>query len=497
MIDRRLLLSLIAVLALNELASYFVSLNDLAGTVAFVAITLCFTAVALLSTDAALLIVVAELVVGGKGYLYHLPLGGFDLSIRLALFVILLLIWFMKRRYKKRSFFTSVSPYSAYLVALAILVTVGIMTALLRGRDLLTIFFDANAYLYFLLAPVIFTSLERREQRKRLYNLFFAGVSIIGLKSLIMLGLFTHDTVSGLLPIYRWIRDSGVGEVAHIFGRFYRVFFQSQIFGLAGFLIAFGILTMRFVRRAHDDRGGLAVIAIAGIVAMLISLSRSFWVGSVVALLALALWLLRTRTPQLALGQTVGSLVGLCAVAGLLISWALYFPYPFPINQGARGGDALVRERFSRNQPAVSSRTALLAPLLKHVGDHPVLGTGFATPITYRSSDPRVARSGRPATYTTTAFEWGWLDIAVKLGLTGVLVYLMLLRRLVLDCLERLTDPNPEHAAVSLGLLLALIGLAATHIFSPYLNHPLGIGIVLLSAALLRSFPSRRLWTPA
>lgn len=489
MIDRRFILGMSCLLLVNELLSFAVFRSDAAQLTAFFLIAALFLLIASLSTEFALLIVVAELVVGGKGYLYHFPIGAIDISIRLAFFVILLVVWLAKRRYKKQSFFTSVQPYTAYLIALAVIVTIGFANALVRGYPFSRVFFDVNAYLYFLLAPVIFTSLEKPIQRKRLYNVFFAGVIVIGVKSLVILGLFTHFGLTAILPVYRWVRDSGVGEVAHIFANFYRVFFQSQIFGLVGFCIAFGMLAMRLLRNRHDDRGGLYLVSLAGMVAILVSLSRSFWVGAVASAFVGAALLLRLRLGWRKGLVISGLLTTLPLLATLLISWSLYFPLPFPVPGGKSGGEALVRERFRRDQPAVSSRSALLPVLVRHIGAHPVIGTGFGTAITYSSSDPRVARGGRPAKFTTTAFEWGWLDLAVKMGVSGLLIYLVFLKRLVQDCLLRLRARDEETAAVSFGLLVALVALAFTHIFSPYLNHPLGIGIVLLSAALLRALP--------
>lgn len=488
MIHRRFLISLTGILLLNEVISYMVSLDPVWSVTAFIVLSAVFLAICLLSTDYGLLIVIAELVVGGKGYLYHLETPAIDISIRLSFFVIILVVWLLRRRYRKLSFFTSVAPYSAYLLTLAAVVMIGFITALVRGVEFSKIFFDVNAYLYFLLAPVVFTSLERPEQRQRIFNLFFAGILVIGIKSLVILGLFTHFGLSALAPIYRWIRDTGVGEIAHIQGNYYRVFFQSQIFGLVGFLIAFGMLMTRLRDDRHDDRGGLYVISLAGMSAILVSLSRSFWIAAASSMLVAAWLLIRHRIAWKPALRVIAIFLSLPIVSGVFVAWMLYFPLPFPL-PGRGGGEVLVKERFSRQQPAVSSRNALLRPLLTHIRQHPVFGTGFATSITYYSSDPRVARGGRPARYTTSAFEWGWLDIAVKMGLLGLVIYAVFLKRLIQDTLMRLHSAQHDQRAISFGICLALVGLIVTHIFSPYLNHPLGIGMVLLSAAFLRAIP--------
>jgi O-antigen ligase len=78
--------------------------------------------------------------------------------------------------------------------------------------------------------------------------------------------------------------------------------------------------------------------------------------------------------------------------------------------------------------------------------------------------------------FTTYAFEWGYLDILLKIGLAGLVVYLLLIVKIWRSgwSLGREGDFMP------FGLLLGIAALLATNFFSPYLNHPLGIGYLLL-----------------
>jgi len=87
--------------------------------------------------------------------------------------------------------------------------------------------------------------------------------------------------------------------------------------------------------------------------------------------------------------------------------------------------------------------------------------------------------------YTTYAFEWGYLDIWFKIGLLGLLSYLFWLGIIFKKGISYYkTSPTIEIKTITLGLLFGLIALIITNIFTPYLNHPLGIGYLLLLSAV-------------
>jgi O-antigen ligase len=128
------------------------------------------------------------------------------------------------------------------------------------------------------------------------------------------------------------------------------------------------------------------------------------------------------------------------------------------------------------SEAAVRSRWDLLPPLGKAIVKHPIIGSGFGTTVTYKSSDPRAVQLSPDGQFTTYAFEWGYLDILLKIGLAGLVVYLLLIVKIWRSGWRsgRSGDFMP------LGLLLGISALLATNFFSPYLNHPLGIGYILL-----------------
>ena len=133
----------------------------------------------------------------------------------------------------------------------------------------------------------------------------------------------------------------------------------------------------------------------------------------------------------------------------------------------------LLKNRLIEKEEAVISRWQLFGPLLGETLRHPILGSGWAQKITYQSADPRTLGD-----YTTYSFEWGYLDIALKVGFLGLLIYLIFLVKLLY---------TKQRTVLEMGLILGALTIAVTSFFSPYLNHPLGIGYLILVGCFLNN----------
>jgi O-antigen ligase len=131
-------------------------------------------------------------------------------------------------------------------------------------------------------------------------------------------------------------------------------------------------------------------------------------------------------------------------------------------------------------EAAAASRWQQLPPLQTAIAEHPVFGSGIGRQVTYISNDPRVREKSPDGTYTTYAFEWGYLDFVLKFGVLGTLLFLAPLVIFLRDLWH-----SRELNSHFLPLIGAFIALAATHMFTPYLNHPLGFGFIVLVASLV------------
>ncbi|MEI7512783.1 MAG: glycosyltransferase [Candidatus Uhrbacteria bacterium] len=399
-----------------------------------------------LHPDIALGAVVTEFMIGSLGHQFR--------SFRMVLVGAFVLGW-LGNALKSSKFQASSFKLQAPYYFLAASVCIGILIGYWKGSPYLLV--DANSWVAFVLIfPVIHLA---KQNGKNLRRILIPVVEIalcwMSVKSLGLFYLFSHDVGSWVEQVYLWVRRSGVGELTRITQATSatRVFIQSQIYAV---LAVVGLIGVGLRSRKQQ------VLYVLSVATILVSFSRSFWIG---CFFAFVFVILRRKSWMLLPRATLG------AGLGLLIP-ILIFLFPFPASYGN-----LMDVFFARantGESAAMSRWALLPILNAKIAEAPIFGSGFGATVTYESKDPRVVAS-TGGTYTTYAFEWGWHDIAVKLGLVGACIYAWLL----VSLFRRLGK------AGSIGWQAALIALAITHVFTPYLGHPLGILFIILAEASL------------
>jgi O-antigen ligase len=122
---------------------------------------------------------------------------------------------------------------------------------------------------------------------------------------------------------------------------------------------------------------------------------------------------------------------------------------------------------------------------MEKIGDSPMLGSGFGATVTYKTEDPRILGSNPTGKYTTYAFEWGWLDIWLKLGLFGLLSYGALLAAVARAGFT--AGPEGDDAMIGAAFAIGLAVISAVSFFSPYSNHPLGIGYLIIAGIIIEN----------
>lgn len=399
---------------------------------------------------------VAELIVGSKGSLFFFQIGATEITIRMVLFGLVMLVALpaIAREWKQMRRGILTTPLILFVTWLA----GSVIVAVVRGNAWLSIYADANAFIFLALLPAWWVIIRRdTEWRQKIFGILLAGVTIIGLKSWLMVLLFGQD-LNSIRQVYLWIRNTGVGEITYINANVYRIFFQSQVYSL----IALGGLFMMYVRH-HPPRWFLFPLAMSAL-GVYISLSRSFWLGLAVALFVTWSWFIIRRW-WAALGKTL-LLIPLGIFAWAMMVWALSFPY-FNLS-GGRANTVVTRLNASGSADAATARANQIKPLLQSIGRHPVIGSGFGTTVTYLSTDPRTR-----GLKTTAAFELGYLDLWLKIGLVGLVLYAAWL----LKVWKRLRRTVWSDIFMFSGLALIIV-----HLTTPYLNHPLGLGWLMLAS---------------
>lgn len=486
---------------LAELLSIFAYLLPDFNKASFFIFGLSFLILSIYKLEYGFLVLLAELFIGSKGYLFYFDFAGTVISIRILFWMIIMSVWFAKIIIK--TFKSKKNPFSLYFknkyfkyfLVLFLFITMGSVNGYFNN-DFNNLFFDLNAWLYFSLIFVIFELADSRNKFfEHVREVFISATLWLSLKTFILFYFFSHSIFGVIEPLYKWVRTSGVGEITSMDTGFTRIFFQSHIFILVGFFTFLFLLVNYFHKKNSTNWFKLKkpeiyylLIFILFIAVNLISYSRSNWIGWIFGLFvsaAVIFWFYGIQTFL----KSLLMLIALTVVSILFITFVAKFPYP-QTNLNFNATNVLT-ERASQvtNEAGVSSRWSLLPELWKRIKNNPVTGSGFGATVTYKSSDPRVLELNPSGTYTTYAFEWGWLDIWLKTGLLGFLSYLVLIFILLKDYFLILRGKNKNldnmETLFNTSLVIGLIAICVLSFFSPYMNHPLGIGFLLILASII------------
>jgi len=464
-----LLLIVITLIELFSFGAYFYEPLKIIGAIIITGTTLWLT---FKNLENGLLILFAELIIGSKGHLFELG----PISIRMIIFAIILGVYLIKlisapERLKLVNYFKAVKVWR-YLAVLAFFVITSLMVALIRGNIFSNIFSDINAWLFFLLFFPIATVYHQAkpEVYKRLLTVVLAAFLWLGFETLIILYVFTHNL--GLMSdLYFWLRRTGVAEITPTLGSWPRIFLQSQIYA------AFALVIIPFSLNIKKWSTWLLIILAWAV--CLLSMSRSFWLAAII-ILAGALLLQLIFFGWHKLWSKIFLISGGFIASIILILIITLFPIPKP---GSFSADSFInRVSLDSGEAAVASRWSLLPVLWREIIKSPIIGFGYGKTITYKSSDPRVLQTNPSGEYTTYAFEWGYLALWLKLGLLGLLAYLVLIFSTVYQGLVKWRKNGVLAGVLSLGILV----LVVINFFTPYLDHPLGIGYLLLAIVLIQ-----------
>ena len=476
----------LAAIAGVELLSGFVIFHPSINTAVAIAIACAILIVSIVRPTAALSVLAVELMIGSMGSLFK-AFGDAEnnggIPIRILIFAAFLLGWFIwALRNKTYRVWRSYLTGRAFYPALAVLLVYAFVIGWINNNHGFVLG-DANAWgLWLLLLPVIDLAKHKKEEFVRnVAPAVLASLCWLPVKTIILFYFFSHGYPDAWHEaVYLWVRRTGVGEVTRIVGSTYRVFFQSHIYAVIAFvggliLLATGDKEQAgclFTNRAHQ-RKWLWIILWLSLAEILISLSRSFWIGVGASILISVIYLLRRKSGHLWKWIFRSFLVTAGATA--VVTIALLFP--IPKSSGSLSG--LFASRTDLSDSASASRWQLMPVLWGKIMGHPIRGSGFGASLTYQSNDPRVV-AATGGTDTTYAFEWGWMDFWYKFGILGPLLMLGLLWSLCRRVWKAAWNESTRFAVV-----LGVIALAVVHFFTPYLNHPLGFAVLIAIEGVL------------
>ncbi|HAL49791.1 MAG: hypothetical protein UU40_C0016G0021 [Candidatus Uhrbacteria bacterium GW2011_GWD2_41_121] len=461
-----------------------------------------------------LLIAFAEIFVGGHGHLLDVDVFGFLFSVRMLIFAIVMAVWFIRFIQTRFPLFASFIPISTPRrdlfkseissfrlipsrdipwAILILAVIIGTAVGFLQNNPS-AVFDDMNGYVVIGYLLPILTIDWTQSKRKQLLEVFFASlVWIIGF-SIILAFVFTHLDGKHLHDLYTFVRDSRLAEVTlqvidnkggllEVYATkydlvasgeyWYRIFMPSQLVTIFGTLLMYS--GMIYLWRKERLPWFVILVFTLSTLTLLLSLSRSFLLGTAVAGLSIfvSAWWFGSRKLWIVRRTIFGIILSVISVC------IIYTIVQIPIPARPDLSDAAFFQTSAETGrvEAVVSRWNLLDAMQEPMLEHLILGSGFGKTVSYNSEDPRIISEFGGQEYSTYRFEWGWHDIFLKMGLLGLVAFGWYLVSFL--CAGWYTMDAHGHAWIIAGLIGGIIALFAAHAFSPYLNHPLGIGFML------------------
>ena len=270
---------------------------------------------------------------------------------------------------------------------------------------------------------------------------------------------------------------AGHGTAAIYAGTATRVIGWSS-FSLLGLIWALLLLAFTRSPRTIAPLAGLAVLSLAGV---FVSFQRATWLATVV-IVALAVALMRFGRRRRFIAWTVS-----LACAGLVVIFALNAVTAH--GPGSPFRDAAARlESVGAYRSDVSSGRRLneWRAAQQQIEQHPLLGIGLGSTITFH--DPEFSPQSNAYGFTTTQFyiHNSYIWLALKLGLIGLGLFLLLMIVVARDGMVayRFTR-DPRLRPLVLGGLLTIAILAITSLAGPQFNDDNAAPVAAAAFALI------------
>lgn len=480
--DRYTVYGLVGLLALHGVA--WITQHTMWTVVPFTIIVLATFAMSCRSLSWGLAIALLEIMIGGHGHLIDISFG-MTIGLRLGIFAAVMMgvLYHLVVKMVRPTFvFERDVPIFTILGA----VILGSMIGMLNN-PLDQVFDDANAYVTLLYLLPVAMIVWTNEAKRMLLWTFALGATWVAGSSLFLLYYFTHSNADAIWAMYRFIRDARLAEVTLLSGPswlvatlpngpwFFRVFEPAQAFVM---LFTFVLCAMVcYVAKTWRTRLAIVFPLALMFAVDLSGQSRSFWLGMIAGGVVFALAVLYERpSAREVIRMKATAILAVCiAVVTMWVAIVL----PLPTRPNLSDSPYYKGQDDDTRGLAVSSRWNLLTPMVETIREAPVFGSGFGTTVTFISDDPRVRAMNASGEWTTYRFEWGFHDIWIKMGLFGLLAFAWYVFS-VLRAATRAIRQKEETRWLTVSLAVGIVAIFASHAFSPYLNHPIGLGFMIM-----------------
>lgn len=445
-------------------APYFILQNILTGILLLTLIT-----VYIRKPQYAWYLVIGEIFLGGSGHFLEF----FGLSLRTIFLLTYTLLSVVPQIISKKGRQELGLPK----IIMILLETFGVtllfasINGMLHHNSTKLVIQDLIPFAYFaLLIPMIQTIKDKTTYPFliRLVSIFILGSAFFSLVTFI---LFSSGMTIIQGSYYHWFRDIVSGKLTNLGSGFWRVVTAEHLL-LVPITLILGSYIMSHEKQSSTEKIILWVLYIAALFTLTINFSRGYFLAIFVALIPLF--------------YTHSFKKWFCTSALTCASILIIFCTTSFIASGAKtfGLELFGLRLKSFTSPHIEestyTRSALLKPIFQKIEEHPILGSGLGSTITF--SNPITKTQ-----ITTPQFDWGYFEIITEFGIIGTVPYFFLITSILFITTYYIQVTTLQKDFL-VGLLGGLTALLISNITAPALFHVFGIlYLTFLMAFILHS----------
>ncbi len=405
------------------------------------------------------------------------------LSIRMILFGCCLLLTLPRVIFQVKDLIRL--PYFWILSAFALVLAVSAFIGLRNGNNPGFLFADITSLLSFALLPGILVTVNSRARLALVMKVLFYSTALLALAAVILHFAMALLSTKEIVALNDWINRMALGGLAKMPTGVQRIYLRSQIF--LQVCLLFGIWMLKSLPSKKEK-----ILVWAGEIIMLfafvLTYTRGFWLAlAFTAILFFALFF-----PYWKHCLKCAGILALSLVVLLGASWAAYRTPSAAVAVLERFDPSLIVIMPSRpteepEEPedgdafaqAATLRSETLAQQMRYIGEHPILGSGLGKNLDGLRTDGKT--------------EYMYQDMWMKTGIIGLGLFLFscfwpsgsLICRYWKTPKEERKRLLDWKSAFTQAVIwnLAVLGVAITSYFNPFLTTPMGILVVLFAAA--------------
>lgn len=362
-----------------------------------------------------------------------------------------------------------------------------------NGHALAFIKADVTSFLALGLLPGFLATVRTKKRVLQTVDCLFISACVLALITTGMHYAMAFLTNEQIAALSQWLTDTSLGGLSTLSTGIQRVYFKSQIF------LQVAMLLGAYKICQADGKKRVLLYLSEGLLlfSCILSYTRGFWLGLAISACLLLVFdarPIRTYLRMLGAGAAVFCLL-------MLVSWAAYGTPSAAVELVHRFDPDLIvlsldlkdeptteeaaeeATTFSENdmvdeynQIAVELREQSLREAYAEIAQRPVLGAGLGKNLDDIRTDGKI--------------EYTYLDVLMKMGTVGLILFLLTFFWPVLEYLyawaRGLHRANSPERLLSAAAAAGYLGVAITSAVNPFLTNPMGIMLLMLLSAMMQ-----------